>query len=310
MAVAGDPGHAQGIDLDAVGARSRGLHGHQPDLPGGRVQAADHVAVLQGEPEPAVLIEDRRMGVPGRRVGHGMDGDLLRFHIELADGAVLVAGVPDIAGGIEGDAVGHGAGRQGELFHLAGRRVEAADQVAPLAGPPEGAVGRLNGIAGPLAEGRDLPLLEAEGDGTGDQGRGPPVVGRKMRRQIAADAVAILRAGGEIDHGGDQFAPAGLVITGAAGNPVVAVTAETEAFDPVLALPRGQPGRQRRPFKGERDEKAQAGGRRPKGPRSGRVPFSRRLEHEAPLPHCCDPIWRFAKANPSRALRIGPSSLP
>ena len=72
-------------------------------------------------------------GSRGRGIGHRIDGDFPGGRVELADRSVLVAGVPDHARVIDRDRVRHGVGRQRVFLHLAGRRIDAPDQVAPLA---------------------------------------------------------------------------------------------------------------------------------------------------------------------------------
>ncbi len=161
-AVAGDPRHALRIQLDAVGLRLRPRHGHQLDIAGRRVQPAQHVAVLQREPERAVAVEDRRVRVLRRRVGHLVDGHLAGLRIELADRAVAVAGVPDVAGRIEGHRMRQRLRRQRIFLHLAGSGVDPPNQVAELPGPPDRAVRRLDRIARALAQRRHLPFLEGD----------------------------------------------------------------------------------------------------------------------------------------------------
>ena len=148
--------------LMPYGPRVRRLHRDELDVAGRRVQPADHVAELQGEEQDALAVEHRRVRVLRVGVGHLEFGDLARLRVELADGAVLVARVPDVAGVIEHHRVRHGVRRQRIFLHLAGLRVDAADQVGPLPGPPDAAVRRLHRVARALAEGRRRPLLEGD----------------------------------------------------------------------------------------------------------------------------------------------------
>ena len=260
-AVAGDPGAALGVDLDAVGARSRRRRGHQPDLAGLRIEPADHVAVLEREPEDAVGIEDRGVGVAGRRVRHAVDRDAAARGVHPADGAVLVARVPHVARRIEGHGMGLGAGRQRVLDHGPGRGIEPADQVAPLPGPPDRAVRALDRVARPLAGRRRDPFLEGEAEAARDQGGQALAARREVFRQIGRNGVGGPGRAGHVDHGRDQRRPAGAVIARALGDPAGAVASCAEAEDD---LPRRVVGQRRAPGgRGpERGEAEQEAGRR------------------------------------------------
>src|SRR5215211_7164946 len=207
MAVAREPRGALGIDLDAVRLRIRDRQRDEFDVAGLRIETADHVRELQREPHDALLVEHHRVRVSRGRVGHLVDGDLAGPRINLADRSVLVARVPGDTLGIELHRMRHGVGRQRVFFHLAGFGIEPPDQVAELAGPPDGPVGPLDRIARALTERRRLPFLERDLDAAGHELGGALGVGREMRRQIIDDAGALLRRARQIDHRADELAP-------------------------------------------------------------------------------------------------------
>ena len=157
-AVAGDPQRAICRQLDAIGTGVFPGHRDQLDLAGGRNQAADHVAHLQCEIHPALLVEHGRMRIFGVGIGHLVFGDLAGFRIELADCAVAVAGVPDIAVTVRRDAVRQRFIWQRVFPHFAGFRIDPADEIAELPAIPNRAVRRLHRIARPLAQLRHFPF--------------------------------------------------------------------------------------------------------------------------------------------------------
>ena len=242
-AVARDPGRAVFVDLDAVGLGIRRRHGHEPGIAARGIQPADHVALLQREPEDAVGIEDRGVRVLRRRIGHPVLGDLPGVRVEHADRRVLIARVPDVAGIIEGHGVRHRPRRQRVLDHRAGRGIDPADQVAPLPGPPDGAVRRLDRIARALAERRHLPFLERDRGLAGHQPGRPALVRREMRREVLRDPVLLLRAPGQIDHRADQLPPAVLGVAGAARDLIGLMARRADGLDHLLAGAVGQIGR-------------------------------------------------------------------
>ena len=134
-AVAGDPRAALGVDLDAVGPRVRRRHGHEPDLAGRRVEPAHHVALLQGEPEDAVGSKTAVCGsfAAGSGILYSVTSPV--SGIELADRAVLVARVPDVAGAIEGHGVRHGARRAADIPSSRRSRDRSGRSGCPTARP-------------------------------------------------------------------------------------------------------------------------------------------------------------------------------
>ena len=54
-------------------------------------------AFCSGEPQHAVLVEERRVRIARRRFGHRVFGDLAGLRIELADVAASIGGEPDVA---------------------------------------------------------------------------------------------------------------------------------------------------------------------------------------------------------------------
>ncbi len=145
------------------------------------------------------------MRIARRGIGHLVDGDLSGGRLELADRAVAVAGVPDVAGGVVDDAVRLGFGFESVFLHLTGFRIEAADQADELPVPPNRSVGSLQRIARALAEGRHHPLLERHLDISWDEHRRAAGLWRKMRREVIGDRRrAVVR---QLDHRADEIAP-------------------------------------------------------------------------------------------------------
>ena len=72
------------------------------------------------------------------RIGHFVFGDVTSLRIEFANQTRTIAGEPDIAVLILGEAVWAGAGSlERILLHLAGFRIEATKLVGQLSGPPD-----------------------------------------------------------------------------------------------------------------------------------------------------------------------------
>src|SRR5690606_8715320 len=92
------------------------------------------------------------MRIAGRGIGHRIDVDRAGRRIEPPDRAVAVARVPDATVRVGGDAVRTRVRRETILAHLAGLRIEAAEQARVHPGPPDRAVGELQRIARTLAE--------------------------------------------------------------------------------------------------------------------------------------------------------------
>src|SRR5438034_6153575 len=156
----------------AVRLRVRGRHRHQLDLAGGWSQPANHVPLLHGEPERALLVEDRRVRTTRRWIGDLVFGDHARFGIELPEVSILLAGIPDVP-----ILVGHEPMRPHAVRQLCvigpewivpdftGARIETTQAAARLARIPDGAVGRYRGIVRPRAR-CDLPLSDRCLDGS------------------------------------------------------------------------------------------------------------------------------------------------
>lgn len=100
-----------------------------------------------------------------------------------------------------------GARGRGELGHFSCLGIEPADDVAPLADPPDASVRPLDGIAGALAERRDRPLLEADRELSIDLLPGPVAVLGKMLREPVEQRIAGLGIAGQVDHGGGEPFP-------------------------------------------------------------------------------------------------------
>ena len=180
--------------------------------------------------------------VAGRGVGHRIDGDLLGGRVELADRTVLVAGVPDHARVIDRDRVRHGVGRQRVFLHLASRRIDAPDQVAPLARPPDGAVRRLDRVAGALTERRHLPLGEPDLELAGDQRRRARRVRRHVGSQVPGNLRPLLRHVGQVDHVGEVLGPFLFGVARTTHDLFGTVAAGAQTLDQVLADAVGQVG--------------------------------------------------------------------
>ena len=260
LTVAREPRVALRIDLDAVGLRIRNLQRDKLDVAALRIEPPDHVAVLQREPGDALLVEHQRVRVLRIRIGHLEDRSLLGLRIDIADRAVLVARVPGVALGVDLDGVRQGVVRQRKLFHIAGRRIEAAHHIAKLPDPPDAAVLSLHRIARALAELRVHPFLPGDLHGAGHQRGRAARVRREMLRKVGGELVAHVFVGRHVDHCADQLFPAVLRVTHAVGDHVVTVTRHANAIDQELALALRHGGLLALRLRGKRSERDKRGG--------------------------------------------------
>jgi len=159
-----------------------------------------------------------------------------RGRVDLADGAVHVAAVPGRALGIERDGVRLGVRRQLEFLHLAGDRIEPANQIAELTHPPDRTVRRLDGIARPLTERRHCPFLDRDLNRTGYLFRRAARIRRIVLRQIVDDRRLRRRITGQVDHRTGELFPVLGGVAGAAGDHVGLVTPGAYPGDQILAL--------------------------------------------------------------------------
>src|SRR3989441_5305618 len=126
-----------------------------------RVEPADPVAGLHGEPDDPLLVEDERVGVAAR--GRLVLDDLTGPRIELADRAIPVARVPDAARAIDEQAVRPGAEWQVPPGERLRTGVEPGDLVAEHHRDIDVSVGPPRRIARELGRGH-LPLPDPPPD--------------------------------------------------------------------------------------------------------------------------------------------------
>src|SRR5262249_53171179 len=162
------------VDDQAVRLRVCGPHRHQLDLARGWSQPANHVPLLHGEPERALLVEDRRVRTTRRWIGDLVFRDHARFGIEFTEVSVQLAGIPDvpILVGYEPmrpHAVGKLCviGPEWIVPDFTGAWIETTQAAARLARIPNGAVGPDRGIVRTRAR-CDLPLSDRCLDGSRD----------------------------------------------------------------------------------------------------------------------------------------------
>ena len=172
------------------------------------------------------------------RIGHLEYGDAAGCRVQPAHRGVAVSHVPDVPGAIGDDAVRFHLRRQLEFLHLAGLRIEAADETAILAGPPDQAVGHLQRIARPLSERRHHPLLEGDFDGSGNQRRTPPGFLREMRREVLCGRRHLI--GRQHHHRFNDVFPPCLVVPGGARDLPQRMARHAAFLDKVFARTIGQ----------------------------------------------------------------------
>src|SRR5262249_61583259 len=109
------------------GPRLRRRRGDEPDVAGPGIESADHVGLLQREPQDAALVEIERVRVARLGIGQLVFGDGAGLRVELADQPDIVAGVPDVAVAVLGEPVRAGMRSLQVVFpDLSRLRVEAA----------------------------------------------------------------------------------------------------------------------------------------------------------------------------------------
>ena len=127
----------------AVGQRVFGRNSLQIDLSGPRIEAANEVAALHGEPKYLLLIKHWRVRVTGSRVRHLVLAHISRARIKLANESGIVSGIPNVSLTIERQAVRPCTGRlQGILAHCPVCGIEPPQSVARLPRPPERTIRR------------------------------------------------------------------------------------------------------------------------------------------------------------------------
>src|SRR5207249_1622096 len=121
---AAHPDVAALVERKAVGAAR---HAVLRDFSTRAIEPAD-VTGLAGKPDRACVVDHQSVRAPSR--GRPVLPDLAGCRIELADGAVAVARVPDLALLVDDEAVRMRAGRKIPFVELLRLRVEARDAVA------------------------------------------------------------------------------------------------------------------------------------------------------------------------------------
>ena len=139
------------IDHDPVRARAGLGHLGQAHMARHVVQVAEHVAVLQREPEVALGVEGNRVRIPGRRVGHAVARDHASADIDASDGAVAIARIPSVASAIDVDAVRIRPAVDLDARERPRRRIESGDVISFLPYEPDPAVRSHGRIARPAS---------------------------------------------------------------------------------------------------------------------------------------------------------------
>ena len=151
-----------------------------------------------------------KIGVCGSRAalsGIGYSVTVARFRVQLADERGGVAGVPDVPVLVGGQAVrARFRGLQREFLHGSGFRIEPAEHVRPLPGPPDGAIRRRERIVRPRAERGHHPLLDRYRDVAGDDDGRRLSASRDILGEIVGDGRALIRGHGQ--HRAEQVFPA------------------------------------------------------------------------------------------------------
>ena len=146
----------------------------QLDISVCRIENSDDVALLHGEPHPAVGSNHRRVRIMPARIVDLVLGDFAAVRLELANIAGVVCGEPDVAGGIRHQTVRPRVrSRQCVLLVLPCCRIEPADCVRLLRRVPQRAVRANRGIVRAGFRGGELPLTNRDVDlRSGERDRG------------------------------------------------------------------------------------------------------------------------------------------
>ena len=181
-----EPRDVARTDHHAVRVRPRRRRLHQPDLAGLRIEPADHVGTLHGEPQHAAPVEDRRVRIARGSGRAAVVGELAGPRIELADVAGEVAGEPDVAVLVGDQAVRAGRRYVGMVFgDLPAVRVQPAEHVGHVAGVPDRPVRIGEGIVRSRTWRRHHPFLDLDLRGAGDQRRR----GLRLLREVLHEVV-------------------------------------------------------------------------------------------------------------------------
>ena len=173
--------------------------------------------------------------------------------IELADQRGVVAGEPDVAVLVLDQTMRSGVRRLERIFpDRAGLRIDPAELVDQLPGPPDGAVLGRERIVRARAERRHVPHLDRGLHRAGDDRGGRPRPLREGLHQIGRDRRPFLRRDrrAEVLHHVLEHVPAGRRVAGARAVDVVAAAADRDDGFLARAVREGRrcllaPGRMR-----------------------------------------------------------------
>ena len=132
--------------------------------------------------------------------------------------------------------MGFGASRQIVFGHRAGGRINPAQNVRPLAGPPDRTIGSLDRIPRPLAQCRHQPFLEGQREIAGDWRRPSVVAGWIGGSEIIEDSRMRLRISREIYHRRGKEVPVRPCIATAALDFPHIVASRTNRLDQIAAI--------------------------------------------------------------------------
>src|SRR5262245_40805390 len=129
------------VERHTIGPRLRRWRSHELHVTRRWIEPAYHVGLLHGKPQNAVAIENESMRVLRLWSGHWIFGDGTAPGIELADQRRAIAGKPDVAVFVFGEAVRPGTrGLEVILLHRTGLRIEPSELIGQLSRPPKRSV--------------------------------------------------------------------------------------------------------------------------------------------------------------------------
>src|SRR5881296_1545529 len=148
------------VHLDPVWHRARTRGFLQRHVACFRIELADEVAALDGEPERSVLRKNRRVRIARRRIGHLEFRNVSGFGIELRNGSGRVCRVPDVAVPIRDKAVWAVTSGKIELTKLTRCHVNASEFVRSLPAVPQRIARAKRRVVRKRVRRRDSPVVK------------------------------------------------------------------------------------------------------------------------------------------------------
>ena len=212
-----EPRDVARADHHAIRVGSRRRRVHQPDLAGLRIEPADHVGALHGEPQHAAPVEDRRVRIARGRVGQLVVGEAAGARIEPADVAGEIAGEPDVAVLVGDQPVRPRRRDVGVIFgDLPAARIEPAEHIGHVAGVPDRPVRIGERIMRPRSWRWHHPFPDLDVRAAGDQRRrGLRLLGEVLRQVVGQHGDLIRRHGrADVQHHVHHVLPVLAVVAG------------------------------------------------------------------------------------------------